>query len=77
MNWVLQKLIEWLIANLTEQVIKDWADKLKAFVLPWLTKQKDHIIAELRKAAADSSTPIDDVAVDAFDKFLNALLPKP
>jgi hypothetical protein len=75
MNWIVKYLVNWLVANLTEELIRDWADQLKVMIMPWVHSYKAKIIAELRAAAADSTTPLDDVAVDALEKFLNALLP--
>jgi len=75
MDWVVQKLVAWLIANLTEEMITEWADKLKAIMVPWIRTKAHQIIADLRVAAADSATPVDDLAVDAFEKFLDAMLP--
>lgn len=74
-KWILAKVVEWAVSNLTEEFIKEWADKLKNIVIPWLRLKKDELMVELRAKAADTTTPLDDLAVEAADKFLEALLP--
>jgi len=74
-KWIMAKVVEWAVTNLTEEVIKEWVESLKQKVIPWLRTKAYELIAELRAKAADTATPIDDVAVDAFEKLVNILLP--
>lgn len=74
-KWFFEKLLQWLIDNLTAERLGEWAQAFKDMICPWLRKAKDELIAQLRQAAADTETQIDDAAVNALDKFLDALLP--
>lgn len=74
-NWVLQKAVQFLVSNLTEELIKEWAKKTKTVVLPWIRNKKAELIAILRKKAQESTNTLDDAGVDALDIYLEELLP--
>jgi DNA-binding ferritin-like protein (Dps family) len=74
-DWIIKKLVEWLASNLTEEIVKEWADKAKQVIAPKLREWADLIVEKCREEAAKTDTTIDDVACDALEVFLDALLP--
>ena len=74
-QWALIKMLEFLTANLTMEKVKEWADWVKAEIVPWVRNLKSELIANLRKKAAVTTSPIDDAMVDALDVFLEAFIP--
>lgn len=74
-DFVIRKALEWLVSNLTEEVVQKWAENAKKYILPKLHEYKDELMAKCRAEAAKSETKIDDVACDALDGFLDAFLP--
>lgn len=74
-DWMMTQLVKWLASNLTADRVKGWADMLMAMVLPVIGGYKDDLIKRLRAEAFKTDTVIDDLAVDALDLFLDALMP--
>ncbi len=74
-QWALVKMLEYLATNLSVERVKEWADWVKANIVPWVRAKKAELIIALRAKAADTATPIDDVMVDALDVFLEAFIP--
>lgn len=74
-DFLIRKALEWLAANLTKEVVEEWADNAKQYILPKLHEYKDELMDKCRAEAAKSETKIDDMACDALDGFLDAFLP--
>lgn len=74
-DWIIKKIIEWLASNLTEEVVKEWADKAKQVIVPKLREWSDLIVEKCREEAAKTETTIDDVACNALETFFDQLLP--
>lgn len=78
-EWLIRLIVSYLIQHLTPENIKEWADQLKQKVYPWILnlarEWKDEVILKLREAAQDTENQIDDAIVDAFERFLDELLP--
>ena len=70
-SWIIEKIAEYLISNLTEENLKKWKDAFDAWLMPYLRDYKVELMIKLRAAAADSATQLDDLAVDALDKLLD------
>jgi len=74
-QWVLSLVVEWAAKNLTEEMVQEWVDDLKAVAIPWTRNKFTELVAALRVKAGATDNPLDDVVVDAVEKLINALLP--
>ena len=70
-QWILEQIAAFLISNLTEENLKKWKKDLEAKLMPYLRDWKIELLQKLRAAAADTNTPLDDLAVDALEKILD------
>jgi len=73
-EWIVKLIVQWLLANLTEDNLKEWADKAKAWLKPLVQQYKADIMAFLKAEAAKTDTPIDDKIVNGADKFMDYIL---
>ena len=70
-QWIIEQIIKYLVENLTEEKIKEWTDKFNNWLMPILVTYKVDAFAKLHAAAADSATPLDDMAVVALEKLVD------
>ena len=70
-KWIIEQIAAYLISHLTEDNLKKWSGDLNAWLMPILKDYKLELMIKLRAAAADTATPLDDLAVDALEKFLD------
>ena len=73
-QWIIEMIVKYLIENLTDEKIKEWTDKFNNWAKPYLLDWKVEIFQKLRSAAADTATPLDNMAVDALEKIVDQYL---
>lgn len=74
-KWLLEKTVQWLVANLTAELLAEWADKTKVLFYPWMRQCAGDVVAALKAKAKESDNTLDDQLVEAFEEYLEALLP--
>lgn len=75
MSWIIDRVAEWAISNLSSRNVDEWVERLAKYLLPKVRGEKQRFVDALKKAAARTDTKIDDAAVDALDSLLEAFLP--
>jgi len=74
-DWIKQYVIDYLLKQLTQDKLDEWAGMVKGKILPYLYKKKEELLDDLKAEAEKTKTPIDDALVEALDKFLDAFFP--
>jgi hypothetical protein len=74
-DWILQRGLELLVGQVTKENIQRAADVVKKWFIPKVRNWKEDQIAKLQEEAKKSNTTLDDTLVQAFDQFIEALLP--
>jgi len=73
-GWIVKLVVNWLIANLTEEKIKEWTDAFKQWVMPILVKYKVEIFAKLREEAKKTDNDLDDAAIDVLEQIVEQFI---
>jgi hypothetical protein len=68
-------VLDYLLAQLSEGKLEEWAEMIKAKALPYLYKKKEEFLDELLEEAEKTKSPIDDMLVKKLDAFLDAFFP--
>jgi len=74
-DWMKKMVIEYLLKQLSEGKLEEWAEMIKAKVLPFLYEKKEQLLDELLEEAKKTKSPIDDMLVKKLDAFLDAFFP--
>jgi hypothetical protein len=74
-DWVKRYVIDYLLLQLSQDKLEEWAGVIKGKALPYLYRKKEELLNDLKAEAAATDTPIDDALVEALDKFLDAFFP--
>ena len=70
-KFMIEMILKYIIQNLSQPKVAELVNK---YVLPILHGWKATIVAQLRAKAKDTSTPINDAAVDVVEAALEAIL---
>lgn len=75
MGLVKRMVLNYLLKQLTEKKLGEWADLVKGKVLPYLHEKKKDLLAELLEEAKKTETKLDDILLKKLDDFLDAFFP--
>ena len=74
-QWIFEMILNYLVKELTEDKLKEWAKGIKVWAIPYIKAYKSDFITRLRVEAAKTETQIDDAVVTSLDEFLECFMP--